>query len=171
MAWPTLSASIIGAPSSARIFVTVVLPEPIPPITPIVSIQCPLEKNASARLIVYPLTAISSACQSPRALLATGCAHFRHALPPHRARPSSGSSADGLPVPSLQVVEVTEEAATRKQFVEGALLDNQPVAQDQNKIGALDRREAMGDDERRAVAHDLAHSRHHEAFSLGVERA
>ncbi len=43
-------------------------------------------------------------------------------------------------VPRLQIVQVAEEAVARKQFFERALLDDQPVAQDQNPVSILNRR-------------------------------
>src|SRR5579871_4203560 len=99
---------MIGAPSAARIFAAVLLPDPIPPVSPIV-----------IAFIAFRLRAGPS--------------------PAHRSSRRLASA------PRLEIVEVAEEAAAREQFGERALFGDLAVAQDQNKIGILDGREAVRD--------------------------
>src|SRR6266478_1859321 len=52
MAWPNLSASRTGAPSSWSMAATVLLPEPIPPVSPIVIIgRLPLRSDRVSLLM------------------------------------------------------------------------------------------------------------------------
>ena len=73
--------------------------------------------------------------------------------------------------PRLDVVEVAEETAESQQLIERSLLDDRAVAQHQNSISVLNRREPMRDHQRGPFAHRLAHCGQHHRFGLGVERA
>src|SRR5207237_7563491 len=73
-------------------------------------------------------------------------------------------------VAELELVELAVLGGLREQLVVRAALDNLAAHQDDDPIGAPDGRQAVRDDERRAVGHQPLERLLHQALGLGVER-
>ena len=92
--------------------------------------------------------------------------HVGRVCGPHgrlRARPRSSSNAE--------LVESPIEPAGRKQGRMVSPLYDPSLAQHQDEIGASDRRQAVGDHQHRASAHEAPHGLLHQALRLCIEGA
>src|SRR5215470_113716 len=91
---------------------------------------------------------------------------------PTMPRTSSGSGRDRTRrlLAELRVVQPGEVPAPRDQLREGPLLDDAPVVEDEDRVRPPHRGEPVGDDEARAVRHELLERRHHEGLGCRVER-
>src|SRR5262249_15479610 len=84
------------------------------------------------------------------------------------AGPVAGSVALGLP--ELELVELAVLAAAREQLLVGPALHDPSVREHDDLVGAPDRRQAVRDDDARAVDHEAVERFLDEALGLGVER-
>src|SRR5262249_41904930 len=73
-------------------------------------------------------------------------------------------------LPELGVVEACEGASACDQLGEGALLEDAAVVEHQDRVGATDGRQAVGDDEGGAAGHEPLEPLHDERLGGGIER-
>src|SRR5207249_59381 len=82
-----------------------------------------------------------------------------------RVKPDSTSGAE------LEIVQPAVQAVRGQQVAVRAALDDPPLRQHDDEVGVLHGREAVRDDEHRAVRHEPLDRLLHQPLGLGVERA
>ena len=96
-------------------------------------------------------------------------ASSRPAADAHRRRGRARQAATALVVGELGAVELGVAAAGGEQVVVRAALDDRAVLDDGDLVGRPDRREPVGDDDRRAPVQRLGQRLLHRGLGLGVQ--